>query len=154
MTEEPFSMSDLPIFLEGLCPSSLAAHLDPSRPYDGQPHTDLGERGQTEISGITYRDLRDCFVRACYESSGLPMKEWPGTVYDLPWREMDIMAVAQNLSCNVEKAMGIYPNVPRLYPPDPTFLHWCGPTLEKSVYQSHEGHCDDPDKKIIEKGTT
>jgi hypothetical protein len=99
--------------MERLAPSSLAASLDPTRPYDGQPHTDTGERGRTEIKGITFRDLRDAFIRACYESSGLPMEQWPGSVYDLPWRDMDIIAVSQNLSCNVEKMMGIYPNVPR-----------------------------------------
>lgn len=134
---------DLGRELERLCPSSLAAHLDPSRPYDGQPHTDTGERGKTEVRGITFRDLRDCFIRACYEASGLPIEQWPGTVYDLPWDRMDILAVAGNLGNNVEKAMGIFPNVPRLRPPDPTKLHWCGPKLETAVWRSHTGSCDD-----------
>lgn len=135
--------------MERIGPSSLAAHLDPTRPYDGQPHTDHGERGRTEIKGITFRDLRDCFIRACYESSGLPMEQWPGDVYGLPWDDMDIIAVAQNLSCNVEKAMGIYPNVPRLYPTDPAEPHWCGPRLDTAAYQAHDGHCDDPDKRVL-----
>lgn len=110
----PIGMDDLARIMEGLCPSSLAAHLDRDRPYDGQPHTDTGERGATEIHGVTFRDLRDCFVRACYEASGLSIREWPGSVYDLPWADMDILAVAQNLGCNVEKYMGIYPNIPGL----------------------------------------
>ena len=139
---EPFGMADLFREMERLGPTSLAAHLDPTRPYDGQPHTDHGERGKQEIHGITFRDLRDCFMRACYESSGLPIEQWPGSVHDLPWDDMDIIAVAQNLSCNVEKAMGIYPNVPRLLPVDPTEPHWCGETLDKAVYRSHEGDCD------------
>lgn len=134
---------DLDRELERLCPSSLAARLDPTRPYDGQPHTDEGERGKTEIRGITFRDLSDCFIRSCYEASGLPIEQWPGTVYDLPWRDMDIIAVMQNLGCNVEKAMGIFPNVPRLYPPDPTELHWCGPRLDTAIWHSHDGACDD-----------
>lgn len=148
MTDEhAFDMNDILREFERLSPSSLAARLDPTRPYDGQPHTDEGERGRQEIHGITMRDLVDCFVRACFESSGLAMKDWPGTVYDLP--DLDLMAVSQNLTCNVEKAMGIYPNVPRLYPADPTEPHWCGPTLDKAIYQSHQGHCDDPDKQAI-----
>ncbi|MCB9377032.1 MAG: hypothetical protein H6515_14350 [Microthrixaceae bacterium] len=140
---------DFALEFERIGPSSLVAHLDPTRPYDGQPHTDYGERGRTEVKGITFRDLRDCFIRACYESSGLPIEQWPGDVYGLPWGDMDIIAVAQNLSCNVEKAMGIYPNVPRLYPADPTDLHWCGPTLDVAVWQAHEGHCDDTDKRVL-----
>lgn len=139
-TDEPF---DLAREIERISPSSLAAHLDPTRPYDGQPHTDNGDRGKQEISGITMRDLRDCFIRACYESSGLPIAQWPGTVYGLPWEDMDIIAVAQNLTLNVEKAMGIYPNVPRLLPADPTQPHWCGPRLESATWRSHEGECDD-----------
>lgn len=132
---------DLPIVLEQLSPSSLAAHLDRDRPYDGQPHTDTGDRGRTEVKGITFRDLRDCFIRACYESSGLSVEEWPGSVYDLPWSDMDVLAVAQNLGCNVEKYMGIYPNVPRLRPVDPTEPHWCGDNLDTAVYRSHDGEC-------------
>lgn len=132
---------ELAIEMERIGPSSLAAHLDPSRPYDGQPHTDHGERGRTEVKGITFRDLRDCFIRACYESSGLPVEKWPGTVYDLPWGEMDVIAVAQNLSCNVERAMGIYPNIPRNYPINPTEVHWCGWPIENAVWTRHEGQC-------------
>lgn len=142
MNDEPIDLSDLGTLIEGISPSSLAAHIDPSRPYNGQPHTDHGTRGATEIKGITFRDLRDAFIRACYESSGLPIEQWPGSVYDLPWREMDIIAVAQNLSCNVEKAMGIFPNVPRLLPIDPTQLHWCGPRLDTAVWRGHDGPCD------------
>ncbi len=88
--------------------------LDRDRPYDGQPHTDLGLRGKQEIHGITMRDLRDCFIRACYDSSGLRPADWPKTVYELPWDEMDPIAISQNLTCWVERYMGIYPNVPKL----------------------------------------
>ena len=40
------------------------ANMSRHRPYDGQPHTDTGKRGATEIRGITFRDLRDCYIRA------------------------------------------------------------------------------------------
>jgi hypothetical protein len=139
MSDEPLDMQGLAVEMERLAPSSLAAHLDPTRPYDGQPHTVHGDRGRQEIHGITMRDLQDAFVRSCFESSGLSMKEWPGSVYDLP--DLDLLAVGQNLSVNVEKAMGIYPNIPRLYPTDPTQPHWCGPDTMTSVWTSHEGQC-------------
>jgi hypothetical protein len=139
VSEDEFRIEDLPIFLEALCPSSLAARLDRDRPYDGQPHTDDGERGRTLVEGLTMRDVADCFVRACFESSGLPIEEWPGSVHDLP--DLDLMAVSQNLTCNIEKYMGIYPNVPRLLPTDPTELHWCGWPLDRAVWCAHEGDC-------------
>ena len=116
MREDGGLSENLGRLIESVCPSSLAAHLDPTRPYDGQPQTDYGRRGAQEVHGVTFRDIRDAFIRACYESSGIPIEQWPGSVYDLPWRDMDIIAVAQNLSCNIEKAMGIYPNAPRLRP--------------------------------------
>ena len=145
MTTEPESMppGGIAEILESLCPSSLAAHLDPSRPYDGQPHTGYGSRGATEVKGVTFRDIQDAFIRACYESSGLSIEQWPGSVYDLPWHQMDILAVGQNLGCNIEKAMGIYPNVPRLLPADPAEPHWCGWPLDNAVWRSHEGSCDE-----------
>ena len=60
---------------------------------------------------MSERDIQDCFIRACYDSSGLDPKDWPGSVYDLPWAEMDIIAVSQNLSCWIERYMGVFPNV-------------------------------------------
>lgn len=106
------------------------------RPYSGLPHTCTGERGSTEIRGITFRDLRDCFVRAfiqshaVYKSGSLePVQPnfalsreaekgenaclCEGDVYSLKG-DIDPIAVVQNLCCEVEKIMGIYPNVPRL----------------------------------------
>ena len=34
------------------------------RPYNGQSHTDTGIRGAMELKGVTFRDLRDCYIRA------------------------------------------------------------------------------------------
>ena len=98
------------------------------RPYNGQPHTDTGTRGATEIRGVTFRDLRDCFVRAVLLSShgispeGLYDEATKGEaaalcendLYGWDLNRLDPAAVAQNLSCEVEKIMGIYPNVPAL----------------------------------------
>jgi hypothetical protein len=33
------------------------------RPYDGQPQTGQGERGKTLVTGLTMRDISDCFVK-------------------------------------------------------------------------------------------
>lgn len=102
---------------------NLKGNLMRSRPYDGQPHTDHGERGKHEVCNITMRDLRDCFIRAVAQSTG-PGKLYTesskgeyakiseGDLYKISWDGMDIIAVQQNLTCEVEKIMGIFPNVP------------------------------------------
>lgn len=97
------------------------------REYRGQPHTDHGERGRTEIRGITFRDLRDAYVRAWFLASGHLHPEkyqeaCKGEDANLSeadlfgWNldDVDPVAVAQNLSCEIERLMGIYPNVPEL----------------------------------------
>jgi hypothetical protein len=103
------------------------------RPYNGQPHTGTGQRGATEISGITFRDLRDCFIRAVLLSTGAetidgvnmrPRYEeankgesavlCENDLYGFNLDRLDPMAICQNLSCEIERLMGIYPNVPEL----------------------------------------
>lgn len=96
---------------------------DPDRPFTGQPHTDHGERGKTEVKGIRFRDLADCVVKAFVDSipglsDELYRRADDGTLnyndlYDLDTSEMDPLALIQNISCRVEKAMGIYPNIER-----------------------------------------
>ncbi len=100
--------------IEQISDPTYLSTLDRGRPYNGQPHTDAGERGKQEISGITMRDLQDCFIRACFHGSGLRSDEYPRTIYELPWDDIDPMAIAQNLGCEVERYMGIFPNVPKL----------------------------------------
>lgn len=97
---------------------------DRARPYNGQPHTDQGERGKTEVSGLTMRDLKDCYVMGFLQATGrghlVESGKWRyQMVYDPPpaGYEPDELAVAQNMLCHVEKMMGIYPNVPGLKPP-------------------------------------
>lgn len=103
----------------------MSANLFRARPYDGQAHTDGGKRGETKVKGITFRDLRDCFIRAVAASSGpgpLYRESKKGEranicendLYALDWSKIDIIAVQQNLTCEVEKIMGIFPNVPKL----------------------------------------
>ena len=107
------------------------------RPYSGQEHTSTGLRGATEVKGITFRDLRDCFIRALLLSTGAevidgvnmrPLYEEAGKgenaalcendVYGFNLDRLDAMAICQNLCCEVEKAMGIYPNVAGEQPHD------------------------------------
>lgn len=99
------------------------------RPYNGQPHTSAGHRGATEVKGVTFRDLRDCYIRArclamganCPENMPYSDEAQKGQsavlcesdVYALKG-SADEMAVFQNFACEVEKLMGIYPNVPPL----------------------------------------
>lgn len=82
--------------------------LDRNRPYDGQPWTDDGKRGMTEISGLTMRDVRDCLILAFYDSS--PDREVPSSMEELPLAEMSLEAISQNLCCWIERYMGIFPN--------------------------------------------
>ena len=96
---------------------SSAWSNDRERPYDGQPHTDSGERGKTIVEGLTMRDIVDCYVRgylySCpdgYDRAESGKWTWNSLheVEDIP----DPMAVAQNMSVEIEKMMGIFPNVP------------------------------------------
>lgn len=97
--------------IERISPSDYLTTLVRDRPYDGQPHTDTGERGKTEVKGVTFRDLRDCFIKGAFHASGIDEKEYPRTIYDLDWNNIDPIAVCQNMSIEVEKLMHIYPNV-------------------------------------------
>ena len=128
---------------------------DRERPYDGQSWTDEGERGKTEIKGLTMRDLKDCLVKAMlisspseeylnntfmdcwdfsecknendkpkptkflldnqnetdYISTKVELGTWrPQDVYKINWDDIDPISICQNLMCEVEKMMGIFPN--------------------------------------------
>ena len=102
---------------------SSAWSNDRERPYDGQPHTDDGERGKTLVEGLTMRDIMDCFVRGYLQAS----EEFPhertesgkwnhNSVYECE-DTRDPLAIGQCMMCNVEKMMGIFPNVPKLEVP-------------------------------------
>lgn len=107
------------------------------RPYNGQAHTDTGERGKQLIEGITIRDIRDAFIRAFIIShptyGRLQFTESEriqpnATLYDEALKgpdaalcsndmyslvgDFDPLAVAQNLTCEIERLMGIFPNIP------------------------------------------
>jgi len=93
---------------------------DRDRPYNGQPWTDGGIRGKQEVSGMTFRDLRDCFVKGLLKCS-VDQPELRDAVEDGTWRtadawkvdlsQIDPLGVWQTMSCEIEKMMGIYPNL-------------------------------------------
>ena len=98
-----------------------------NRQYSGQPHTDTGTRGATEVRGVTFRDLRDCYIRAFMLASyhisparyaeackGEDAALRENDLYGWDLNSIDPMAVFQNFSCEVENLMGIFPNVPPL----------------------------------------
>jgi hypothetical protein len=104
---EMSEIDKLPEILETLSPSQI--FKDRHRPYNGQPWTDDGERGATEVKGVTMRDIVDCLHIALYESCGSP--ENVKSVYDLDLSNCDPIAIGQNLTCNIEKMMRIFPNM-------------------------------------------
>ena len=89
--------------------------LDRNRPYNGQPWTSDGERGQTVVQGLTMRDIRDCLILAFYSSAPNVEEIHPQSVEDLPLAEMSLEAISQNLACWLERYMGIFPNVPERF---------------------------------------
>ena len=110
------------------------------RPYNGQPWTDQGERGKTEVKGLTMRDVCDCIVQGflCCADPDVPElheiqnsvteihKEFIGTeyaskgtwryndMYKLDMTKVDPGAVIKNAMCFIEHMMGIFPNVNQL----------------------------------------
>lgn len=113
MSEKDFSQ-ELKQAISDVCREQYVYTMFRDRPYDGQPWTVEGGRGQQEIKGITMRDLKDCYVKSCFLCSGLPETQYPATIYDLNWQEIDPLAVFQTMMCEIEKLMGIFPNVPKL----------------------------------------
>lgn len=91
------------------------------REFKGQPHTSYGKRGETEIKGITFRDLADAYIKGVLLStsnSKLYESVEKGTwkrndIYKIDWDDIDPGAIQQNMHCEVEKMMGIFPNLPK-----------------------------------------
>lgn len=99
--------------LEITNPTDYLSVLDRERPYEGQPQTNCGERGKTEVKGLTYRDIYDCAIIGLFRASGI-QEQRRASVYDIDLNEIDPIAFIQNMTCEMEKRQGIYPNVPEL----------------------------------------
>lgn len=94
---------------------SSAISLAKERPYDAQPHTHNGKRGEQLVSGITVRDIADCMVLGFLAAAGIEREvPIPDDIYNINLDNIDPGAVIQNTVCWIEKYMGIYPNVPEL----------------------------------------
>lgn len=111
-------------FMPGSIIECLSEPTSPrDRPYDGKPYTDNGIRGKTFLEGLTMRDIVDCYRRAIALSAGHVApdayeKAYEGgidfDIYKIPLKELDPGAIAQNLTCEIERLMGIFPNVTHL----------------------------------------
>ena len=105
---------------------------DRNRPYNGQPHTDFGERGKTLVKGLTMRDISDCIAQGFLAASGnnelyektssrspdeasYHKNNWEyNDLYKIEVDGLDPMAVIQSAMCFIEAYMGIFPNVGNL----------------------------------------
>jgi len=100
--------------------------VDAQRPFTGQPHTYQGQRGMAEVRGIRFRDLADCVAKAWIHAAAhtteankeeeLRRRADDGTLnyndlYELQIGDVDPVALIQCVTCEVEKVMGIYPNI-------------------------------------------
>lgn len=82
------------------------------------------ERNAVEIKGLSFKDLLDCFILGAIDSSGWDYvytqeahaKHDVNTLYELPWGDIDPLAVWQNMACYIEKKMGIFPNIELIKP--------------------------------------
>lgn len=104
--------------------------MNRKRPYNGQSHTDYGERGKTMVEGLTMRDICDCYVRGVILASGHIVPELYteackgenaelsiNDLYGWDLTQTDPGAIQQNMMCEVERMMGIFPNIPKLTTP-------------------------------------
>lgn len=116
--------------------------FDPRRDYDGQPHTFVGDRGRLRfyayVSGyppptVTLRDFYDAILIGALQAKNrgedAPLIESidsPTVLREELNRDVDfsLISAAQNACCEIERRLGIYPNVTLSYEaapePEPT----------------------------------
>ena len=101
--------------------------------HAGQPHTILGERGQQEMK-LKEIQICECFLRGMLEGGTYYWFDKDGNeldrvrpeildyhhlidlIFKVKWREnFDPVAIVQCAGCHLEKVLGIYPNVPKIY---------------------------------------
>lgn len=142
MKNNEVSLTNIQMVPENMSIAAFIDHLgsdvsmDRQRSYNGQSHTQTGTRGSQLIFNLTFRDVRDCFIRAYILShehykrgtiepiqpnatlsdeckKGEAASICDNDIYTLKG-DADPLAVWQNMACEIEKMMGIYPNVPGL----------------------------------------
>lgn len=82
--------------------AAMMAHRE--RPYLGQPQTVHGKRGKRKVKGLSMRDVGDAIARAWAQSAAPNAAGF----------QVDLEALVQNTVCNLEKMMGIFPNVDKI----------------------------------------
>lgn len=88
------------------------------RPYNGQLHTFVGERGAYKLTPyLTIRDVYDAVQIGIARAAGVDDETIQSPTFDV-WRldldRVDPVAVAQNACCEIEKRLGIFPNIPKI----------------------------------------
>lgn len=87
--------------------------MDRNRPYNGQSHTDEGERGKTLVEGLTMRDVADCIAMGFLDASGSnPENPTRNDMYKVAGSPSP-GAMINCAMCNIETMMGIFPNIPQ-----------------------------------------
>lgn len=82
----------------------LATLFHTERPYLGQPQTVHGKRGKRKLRGLSMRDVGDAIARAWAQSARSNANGF----------QVDLEALIQNTTMNLEKLMGIFPNVDKI----------------------------------------
>ena len=96
--------------------------------HEPQPHTDAGKRGEYIVNGITIRQIAECVLRGMLDGGTLYHEQDKSIdtvhlgyhqlldlIYDVEWIDgFDPVAIQQNVTCHIEKVLGIFPNVPPL----------------------------------------
>ena len=100
--------------LEDTLNRTTGASVDPERPFGA--HTEQGERGQEKVT-IRMRDIADCFVIGAGLASGAGgayyrAKMARSTITNFTKLTIDPLAVMQNMLCEIERRIGIFPNLP------------------------------------------
>lgn len=130
---------NIPVVPDNMSIEAMIDHLGSDvsmqrgRPYSGQPHTTTGKRGEEMIRNMSFRDLRDCYIRGLILShqvhvqgsidplepnhtlvreaeKGQKAAICDNDIFTLKG-DVDPIAVWQNMACEIEKLMGIFPNV-------------------------------------------
>lgn len=92
--------------------------------HEKQPQTVGGKRGDYIVSGITMRQLAECFLRGMLdggteynktETENLDYDNLIDLIYEVGWYDsFDPIAIIQCAGCHIEKVLGIYPNCDKL----------------------------------------
>jgi len=138
--------------------------MDRDREFVGAFNTFWGERGKTFVHGLKIRDLCDCIVRSIFLCSHKSITDSgnkylqnlcesaekgeysdmikPSDLYTIELDALDPVAVIQTVMCEIEKMMGIYPNIETSQIEDDEFSDFC--ETDKDQLNGYHGECYSP----------